>query len=54
MLERDPEIFPALETELFGEIVKRMKVDKVENDKSFVPENLKALRKEMKAKAKSK
>ena len=51
---RDPEIFPALESDLFGEVVKRMKVEKVENEKVFVPEELKALRKELKVQAKSK
>lgn len=52
---RDPEIFPALESDLFGEPIKRMKVEKVESDKTvFVPEDLKALRKELKSKAKAK
>ena len=51
---RDPEIFPALESDLFGEVVKRMKVEKVVNEKVFVPEDLKALRKELKAQAKAK
>ena len=52
---RDPEIFPTLDNELFGEPVKRMKVEKVEADKkAFVPDDLKALRKELKSKSKSK
>ena len=55
MLVRDPEIVPTLDPELFGEAVKRMKVEKVEVDKNaFVPADLKALRKELKSKSKSK
>lgn len=55
VFQRDPEIFPALDTELFGESVKRMKVPKEEVDTDpFVPEDLKALKKSLKAKAKAK
>lgn len=54
VFQRDLEIFPKLETDLFGEVVKRMKVDKVETEDVFVPEDLKSLKKELKAKSKAK
>ena len=56
VFQRDPELFPALEQDLFGEPMRRMKIDPVPDAKeySFVPEDLKALKKELKAKAKSK
>lgn len=54
MFERDPEVFPALDKELFGE---PMEADEDRapagaKEFSFVPEDLKALKKELKAKAK--
>ena len=56
VFERDPEVFPALDKELFGEPMKRMKIEPLPGAKeySFVPEDLKALKKELKAKAKAK
>ena len=52
---RDPELFPTLETELFGEPMKRMKVPKVpdQENATLIPKDLKALKKELKAKAKA-
>ena len=45
-----------MEKDLFGEPMRRMKIDPVPDAKeySFVPEDLEELKKELKAKAKSK
>ena len=53
---RDPELFPELDSELFGEPVKRMKVEKLPDQDAgtLIPKDMKALKKELKAKAKSK
>lgn len=56
VFERDPEVFPALDKELFGDPMKRMKIEPLQGAKefSFVPEDVKLLKKELKAKAKAK
>ena len=53
---RDPELFPELDDQLFGEPVKRMKIDKIPDQETatLIPADLKALKKELKLKAKSK
>lgn len=56
MFARDPELFPELDSELFGEPVKRMKVEKTPDQESgtLIPKDMKALKKELKMKHKSK
>ena len=51
---RDPEMFPELDPNLFGEPMKRMKVEIKNGDTSLIPEDVKALKKEWKMKMKSK
>ena len=54
MFARDPELFPKLDINLFGEPMKRMKIEVSNRETSLIPEDVKALKKEWKAKMKSK
>ena len=51
---RDPEVFPTMNPDLFGEPMKRMKVDLQSKEGTLIPEDIKAVKKELKAKLKAK
>ena len=51
---RDPEVFPTMNPDLFGEPMKRMKVDLQVKEGTLIPEDIKAVKKEWKAKLKAK
>ena len=51
---RDPEVFPTYDEQLFGAAMKRMKIDKKPEERSLVPEDAKALRREIKSQMKHK
>ena len=51
---RDPEVFPELDPNLFGEPMKRMKIEIENGDTSLIPEDVKALKKEWKMKMRAK
>ena len=46
---RDPEVFPTMNPDLFGEPMKRMKVDLQFKEGTLIPEDIKAVKKELKA-----
>ena len=51
---RYPEVFPTMNPDLFGEPMKRMKVDLQFKEGTLIPEDIKAVKKELKAKLKAK